>query len=274
MPLSDPPPTIRVQQQSQHNQQALQSQEYLSQNHDQYKPISPQSPQYRPNSGNPFRESASGLPTSSDINSHSSSLSPAMHLYVPGEEPGPTLSPNSASNKHISFAQGDIKDVDPDNFTIITDEIEEAFDQDKSLKRDKTIMKRHRWGTQRHAKGRPTDTPKRTKSIFSMHSKRHGSSPPQPSISSQQMPNDSSESLDQDGSKPPHKIFINLPVPEDMLDPETGFLIPQYPRNKIRTAKYTPLSFIPKNIFYQFKNIANIYFLFIVILGVSVPKFV
>lgn len=41
-----------------------------------------------------------------------------------------------------------------------------------------------------------------------------------------------------------------------------------YPRNKIRTAKYTPLTFIPKNIWFQFHNIANIYFLFIIILGV------
>ncbi|KAI8146793.1 hypothetical protein BJV82DRAFT_509376 [Fennellomyces sp. T-0311] len=36
--------------------------------------------------------------------------------------------------------------------------------------------------------------------------------------------------------------------------------------NRIKTAKYTPLSFIPKNLFEQFRNVANLYFLFLVIL--------
>lgn len=38
-------------------------------------------------------------------------------------------------------------------------------------------------------------------------------------------------------------------------------------RNKIKTTKYTLLSFLPKNIFEQFHRFANIYFLFIVILN-------
>lgn len=62
-------------------------------------------------------------------------------------------------------------------------------------------------------------------------------------------------------------IYFNQPLPESALDPETGRIAAEYPRNKIRTTKYTPLNFIPKNLFYQFHNIANIYFLFIVILG-------
>lgn len=37
--------------------------------------------------------------------------------------------------------------------------------------------------------------------------------------------------------------------------------------NKIRTTKYTLLSFIPKNLFEQFHRIANIYFIFIVLLN-------
>ena len=44
-----------------------------------------------------------------------------------------------------------------------------------------------------------------------------------------------------------------------------------YARNKVRTAKYTALSFIPKNLWLQFHNIANIFFLIIVILNVSIP---
>ncbi|KAL2758570.1 hypothetical protein ACRALDRAFT_2101016 [Sodiomyces alcalophilus JCM 7366] len=61
------------------------------------------------------------------------------------------------------------------------------------------------------------------------------------------------------------KLFVNLPLPPDLLD-EDGIPSQQFARNKIRTAKYTPLSFIPKNLWFQFHNIANIFFLFVVIL--------
>ncbi|KIW09243.1 hypothetical protein, variant 1 [Verruconis gallopava] len=63
------------------------------------------------------------------------------------------------------------------------------------------------------------------------------------------------------------RIFFNLPLPADALD-ENGHPRAHYARNKIRTAKYTPISFVPKNLWFQFHNIANVYFLFIVILGI------
>lgn len=62
-------------------------------------------------------------------------------------------------------------------------------------------------------------------------------------------------------------IYFNIPIPESERD-EEGHLINTYPRNKIRTAKYTPLTFVPKNVWLQFHNIANIYFLFVIILNV------
>ncbi|GMG22169.1 unnamed protein product [[Candida] boidinii] len=52
-----------------------------------------------------------------------------------------------------------------------------------------------------------------------------------------------------------------------MKDEKTGLPKATYPRNKIRTTKYTPISFIPKNLIFQFTNIANTYFLIIIILG-------
>ncbi|CCF55679.1 hypothetical protein KAFR_0A02410 [Kazachstania africana CBS 2517] len=61
-------------------------------------------------------------------------------------------------------------------------------------------------------------------------------------------------------------IYFNLPLPDDMID-EDGLPIAQYSRNKIRTTKYTPLTFLPRNIFLQFNNLANIFFLILVILG-------
>ena len=66
----------------------------------------------------------------------------------------------------------------------------------------------------------------------------------------------------------PRTIYFNTPLPPDAVD-ENGHPLKHYRRNKIRTAKYTPLSFIPKNLWYQFHNIANMYFLFLIILAVS-----
>ncbi|TVY17095.1 Phospholipid-transporting ATPase DNF1 [Lachnellula arida] len=70
---------------------------------------------------------------------------------------------------------------------------------------------------------------------------------------------------DRDGQGP-RKIFFNLPLPPEALD-EEGLPIKHYRRNKIRTAKYTPISFVPKNIWYQFHNIANVYFLLLIVLA-------
>ncbi|OBT41228.1 hypothetical protein VE00_09241 [Pseudogymnoascus sp. WSF 3629] len=70
----------------------------------------------------------------------------------------------------------------------------------------------------------------------------------------------------QDGPGP-RSVFVNMTLPADAVD-ANGHPTARYERNKIRTAKYTPLSFIPKNLWYQFHNIANIYFLFLVILSI------
>lgn len=68
---------------------------------------------------------------------------------------------------------------------------------------------------------------------------------------------------------PPRRIYFNVPIPDTERD-EDGNLKARYPRNKVRTAKYTPLTFVPKNLWLQFHNVANIYFLLVVILGVRV----
>lgn len=62
------------------------------------------------------------------------------------------------------------------------------------------------------------------------------------------------------------QIYVNQNLPEELCDSNGNPLI-TYPRNKIRTTKYTPISFLPKNILFQFTNIANFYFLILVILG-------
>lgn len=68
----------------------------------------------------------------------------------------------------------------------------------------------------------------------------------------------------------PRQLYFNLPLPPELLDDE-GNPRHEFTRNKIRTAKYTALSFVPKNLWFQFQNIANIFFLFLVILVVSSP---
>lgn len=133
---------------------------------------------------------------------------------------------------------------------------------------DSNVMKRHRWGTQRHKKGRPRNELKRNKSMFSTHSKKRASSL---SINDADSvaPGFDDASLETDANEV-YKVYFNMKLPESMIDPETHLPLTIHPRNKIRTTKYTPLSFLPKNLFYQFQNIANIYFLFIVILGVCI----
>jgi phospholipid-translocating ATPase len=75
-------------------------------------------------------------------------------------------------------------------------------------------------------------------------------------------PNDSTTDLNADVSR---MLFFNVALPPELVNSD-GHPVQSFPRNKIRTAKYTPVSFIPKNLWFQFHNVANIFFLFLVIL--------
>ncbi|KAI9487101.1 MAG: hypothetical protein EXX96DRAFT_593412 [Benjaminiella poitrasii] len=68
------------------------------------------------------------------------------------------------------------------------------------------------------------------------------------------------------------KIYVNMTPPPSECDENGRVLNQSYVPNRIRTAKYTPLSFVPKNLFEQFRNVANLYFLFLVILQ-CIPLF-
>lgn len=56
------------------------------------------------------------------------------------------------------------------------------------------------------------------------------------------------------------RVFVNLPLPSYYLTSK-GTAVYTYVTNKIRTSKYTVISFIPKNLFEQFRRPANLYFL-------------
>lgn len=65
-----------------------------------------------------------------------------------------------------------------------------------------------------------------------------------------------------DQPKPVRRVTPNHLIPEEAENPNRVYLT-----NKIKTTKYSIISFLPKNIFEQFHRIANLYFLFIVLLN-------
>ena len=123
--------------------------------------------------------------------------------------------------------------------------------------------KRMRWATQR--KTGAGALRKRMSIVKRFHNRQPSAEEKRKSAGSDPTASEGSGSDDNDQGR---AIYFNLPLPEEAKD-EEGHMKNPYARNKIRTAKYTPLSFIPKNLWIQFHNIANIYFLFIAILSVS-----
>lgn len=123
-------------------------------------------------------------------------------------------------------------------------------------------VKRMRWATQRV----PGQGGVRKRlSILNRHK---GTAPTEESHNAKLSPSaDEAPAEDPSSEAESRMIYVNVPLPDEAKD-EQGHIKQHYARNKIRTSKYTPLSFIPKNLWFQFHNIAMIYFLFIVILSV------
>lgn len=139
-----------------------------------------------------------------------------------------------------------------------------------ALQRDDTVMKRHRWGTTRNKQGRPKKNhemsrSKTLKRLLNPNHKRKDPEDPEIDVSEHDLEVQSTPTPILLANR---SIVFNRSLPPKFIDQETGKPNTDYPRNKIRTTKYTPLSFIPKNLSYQFlHNIANIFFLVMVILG-------
>lgn len=134
-------------------------------------------------------------------------------------------------------------------------------------------IKRIRWATQRVTGA--NEQKKRHSIIDRFHHRKAGSnekkresgqSADAPQLEGIQ---EEAETLPEDGEHEDARrtIFFNIPLPDNTRD-QDGDPKARYARNKIRTAKYTPLSFIPKNLWFQFHNIANVYFLFVIVLAV------
>ncbi|KAM5487209.1 phospholipid transporting ATPase [Microsporum canis] len=123
--------------------------------------------------------------------------------------------------------------------------------------------KRMRWSTQRRT-GRQ-GSKKRTSIMDKLH-QRAGSKDEKRRSNASSLPNGSAPSEASDEADR-RRIYVNVPPPPHQRD-ENGKSTITFGRNKIRTAKYTPLSFVPKNLYYQFHNMANVYFLFTIILSI------
>jgi phospholipid-translocating ATPase len=127
--------------------------------------------------------------------------------------------------------------------------------------------KRQRWATQRL--GASGGLKKRVSIMDRFHRRAESREEKRKSgASSLPTATDTSSEDNAEPEQPARRIYFNIPVPDSERD-EEGNLKANYVRNKVRTAKYTPLTFVPKDLWLQFHNIANIYFLFIIILGVS-----
>lgn len=143
-----------------------------------------------------------------------------------------------------------------------------AYEEDSNVSNP---IKRIRWATQRVTG--PNARRKRGSLLKRFHKKTGSMEKKRDSDGSQVDGIHDAMDSSEDGDDPAdtrRRIFFNIPLPDDAKD-EEGHPLANFGRNKIRTAKYTPLSFIPKNLWFQFHNIANVYFLFAIILGVSNP---
>ncbi|CEP63298.1 aminophospholipid-translocating P4-type ATPase DNF1 LALA0_S07e06964g [Lachancea lanzarotensis] len=126
-------------------------------------------------------------------------------------------------------------------------------------------MKRMRWGTKRNKKGVPSVG--RAKTLRWARKNFHN-----PFEDDKKHENDVDSSSNSDNTDSTNRaselrfVYYNLPLPDMYLD-EEGNPVANYARNKIRTTKYTALTFFPKNLGLQFRNVANIYFLVSIIFG-------
>lgn len=59
------------------------------------------------------------------------------------------------------------------------------------------------------------------------------------------------------------RVFVNTELPPSAVD-KFGAQLFSYPKNKIKTSKYTILNFLPKNMYEQCRRVANLFFIFLI----------
>lgn len=235
----------------------------------------PKSPFQDPDSSSAFSDATSDIDSVVQLPQLNVKSKPSLRFAVPKRGNTRKASAASATDAASPFA-------DPHNDTLEDFPISPmsaTFDHNAP-------MKRLRWGTTRHATGRPKpENLGRLKTLRKvLRSKLKRASPRENSPESEMdldiiddyaidkktpEPEPSGSAKDpKDKKTETRTVFFNRRLPPLMTDPDTGKAATNYPRNKTRSAKYTPLSFVPKMLAKSFlSDIANSYFLFIIILG-------
>ncbi|RFU32527.1 hypothetical protein B7463_g3841, partial [Scytalidium lignicola] len=142
--------------------------------------------------------------------------------------------------------------------------------EDAATQEEAAARKRSRWATQRMKS--KSGHRKRKSIVDRLHgqpraSEKRISAGGESAKTDLNVPPEQDGGANEVGGQGPRTVYFNMPLPAEAID-EEGHPLAKYGRNKIRTARYTPLSFIPKNLWYQFHNIANVYFLFLIILAI------
>lgn len=231
------------------------------------------------NSNNPFEESNDGFGESNiipmspfdDSNNFEGDLGDSSHLNTANSRVNRKstirFDIDNSDTKDVSFDAGE-NDLSFDNGDIHSFEATPHInkngsstfeDIELSNTTDEHTMKRLRWGTHRNKKGRPNVG--RAKTL--KWAKKSFQNPFEEFIG---MDDSLDDAATKNRAAELRTIYYNTQLPEEMLD-EEGRPIVDYPRNKIRTTKYSPLTFFPKNLYFQFQNFANVYFLVLIILG-------
>ncbi|KAF9123145.1 hypothetical protein BGW39_009234 [Mortierella sp. 14UC] len=129
---------------------------------------------------------------------------------------------------------------------------------------------------QQHLQEQSLDTPplQRQVSIAPLPPNSHGNSNNSNNNTGEQQPArrgmtraDTKISL-RKSKKDSRRVFVNIPLPPQYLD-KNGAPKLSFGSNSINTAKYTTLTFLPKNLFEQFRRVANMFFLFMAIIQLT-----
>lgn len=235
-----------------------------------------------PNPKSPFQDPDEASTVSADVSGDVSSSqaetdSLALMVQLPqlNIKKKPLLRfalPRVASRRELPFADSH------ETFEVPNLPLAASFDHEAP-------MKRLRWGTTRHATGRPKkESLGRSKTLKQVLRSKLKRSPRKPHAEGRpesaeidldiiddyvdEKPAAEALAAENDKKHETRTVFFNRRLPLLMVDPKTGKAATNYPRNKTRSAKYTPLSFLPKMLTKSFtSDIANSYFLFLIILG-------
>ncbi|KAF8875785.1 phospholipid-transporting ATPase 1 [Infundibulicybe gibba] len=110
--------------------------------------------------------------------------------------------------------------------------------------------------SEQRAERRKTVRKNRSRFFRKQEKKKAGPPPPNP---------DAPPSTEVPGVR--RNVYVNQP-PSAMEVDRDGEPTVHYVRNKVRTTKYTIITFIPKNLYEQFRRVANLFFLTLVVLQV------